>query len=104
MEFRVHNDVGAVETPTGWVPKYADLQPLFHQVLDKNYSKEDYIEQFTIRVPENLSKIERVEKFYRENVVDMPDEVWQVLDQQRERLLKAQERFGDYISPESLAR
>ncbi|MFC1944841.1 phosphoenolpyruvate carboxykinase (GTP) [Chloroflexota bacterium] len=102
MELRVHNDAAAVESPTGWLPKYEDLHQLFRQVLSKDYPKEDYLKQFTIRVPEILAKIERVVKYYQENAIDMPDELWRVLEQQRERLHKAGERFGDYISPESL--
>ncbi len=102
MELRIHRDVDAVETPTGLIPKYKDLQLLFKDVLEKEYREEDYIKQFTIRVPENLMKIERVERFYRENVSDAPDELFHVLYAQRERLLKARERVGDYISPFAL--
>jgi phosphoenolpyruvate carboxykinase (GTP) len=101
MELRVHNEAGALKSPTGYLPKYQDLRRLFNHVLSKNYGKKDYIEQFTIRVPENLAKIERVVKFYQEKVADTPTELFHVLDQQRERLLKVQEDFGDYISPES---
>jgi len=101
MELRVYNDATAIKSPTGWLPKYEDLRQLFRQVLSKDYSKEDYLKQFTIRLPENLAKIERVERFYRENVSDTPAEVLRVLDQQREHLLEARECFGDYISPES---
>jgi phosphoenolpyruvate carboxykinase (GTP) len=102
MELRVNNDVDALETPTGYIPRYEDLKPLFKQVLDKDYSQEDYIKQFTIRVPENLAKLERVEAFYHENIPDLTSEVWHVLREQRERLLAAQQKHGDYISPESL--
>jgi len=101
MELRVHNDVGAIRSPTGWLPKYEDLRLLFKQVLGIDYRKEDYVKQFTIRVPENLAKIERVKTFYKEKVSDTPAELFHTLDQQRERLLKARERFGDYISPVS---
>ena len=101
MEQRVHNEAGAIKSPTGYLPKYRDLHRLFNQVLGKDYGKEDYIKQFTIRVPENLAKIERVERFYQEKVADTPTELFQILDQQRERLLRAKESFGDYISPES---
>ncbi|MBC7131289.1 phosphoenolpyruvate carboxykinase (GTP), partial [Candidatus Bathyarchaeota archaeon] len=72
MELRVHNDVGALKAPTGLIPKYEDLRELFKKVLNKEYHREDYIKQFTIRVPENLAKIERVKKFYREKVSDTP--------------------------------
>ncbi|MGQ9515061.1 MAG: phosphoenolpyruvate carboxykinase (GTP) [Thermoproteota archaeon] len=100
IELRVHNEVGAIKSPTGYLPKYLDLHRLFKQVLGKDYKKEDYIKQFTIRVPENLAKIERVVRFYQEKVADTPKELFQVLDQQRKRLIRAKERFGDYISPE----
>jgi len=72
---------------------------LFRQVLNKEYTKEDYIKQFTIRVPENLAKIDRVEKFHRENIAESPPIVFKVLGQQRDRLLAAQDKHGDYISP-----
>jgi phosphoenolpyruvate carboxykinase (GTP) len=101
MELRVHNEVEAIKSPTGYLPKYADLQKLFSQVLGKDYRKEDYVKQFTVRVPENLAKIERVQRFYQENVSDTPLELFGILYLQRERLRKAQENFGDYISPES---
>jgi phosphoenolpyruvate carboxykinase (GTP) len=72
--------------------------------LGKDYQKEDYIQQFTIRVLENLTKIQRVEKFYKEKVTDAPAELFSVLKQQRKRLISARKRFGDYISPESFER
>jgi phosphoenolpyruvate carboxykinase (GTP) len=101
MELRVHDEVEAIKSPTGYLPRYEDLRKLFKQVLDKNYSKEDYDKQFTIRVPENLAKIERVQRFYQENVSDTPLELFGILYLQRERLLEAKKRFGDYIPPDS---
>jgi phosphoenolpyruvate carboxykinase (GTP) len=101
MEQRVHNDVEAIEAPTGWIPRYEDLQPLFKQVLDKDYTREDYVKQFTIRVSENLAKLSRVEAFYHENIPDLSSEVWHVINEQRERLIKAQQKFGNYIPPEN---
>jgi phosphoenolpyruvate carboxykinase (GTP) len=101
MEQRINKDVGAIKTPTGWIPKYDDLQPIFKQVLDKDYSREDYTKQFTIRVSENLAKLNRVEAFYHENIPDLSSEVWHVLAEQRERLIQAQKKFGNYIPPES---
>lgn len=102
MELRVHGDVGAVKGPTGWIPKYEDLKPLFQQVLDKEYAREDYVRHFTIRVPENLAKLERVEKFHRKEVPDVPQVLFDVLAAQRARLLAAQQKYGDYVSPLAL--
>jgi phosphoenolpyruvate carboxykinase (GTP) len=101
MELRVHKEVGALKTPTGYIPKYEDLRKLFKQVLGKNYAREDYNKQFTMRIPENLAKIERVQRFYQENVTDIPLEMFGILYLQRERLFAAKEMYGDYISPEN---
>ncbi|MEF8849136.1 MAG: phosphoenolpyruvate carboxykinase (GTP) [Candidatus Thermoplasmatota archaeon] len=102
MDLRVNEDVEAIETPTGYIPLYEDLKKLFKQVLDKEYPKEDYIHQFTIRVPENLSKIERMTKIYKERVPDTPQIVFEELEKQKKRLMKAQEKHGDYIKPKEL--
>lgn len=102
MELRIHNDVGALKSPTGLIPKYDDLKGLFIQVLNKEYSKEDYVKQFTMRIPENLAKLDRVEKFYKENVSGAPSVVFEVFKKQRCRLLEVQKKFGDYVSPENL--
>lgn len=100
MELRIHNEVDAIETPTGYIPRYEDLKRLFKTVRDKDYSKEEYIQQFTIRIPENMAKIKRVRQFYKKNVTYTPEAVFWVLNQQCERLLNAKEKKGNYISPE----
>lgn len=102
MELRVHGDVDAIETPIGYIPKYEDLARLFKEVLNKDYSREAYEKQFTIRVPELLAKIERIEKIYREKVKEVPEELFRVLEEERKRLLEAREKYGDYISPFAL--
>jgi len=104
MELRVHGEAGCVRTPTGLIPRFEDLQRLFRELLGKDYSRDDYAKQFSIRVRENLAKLERVEKFHREHVADAPPEVFAVLDEQRQRLIEGGKRFGDPISPERLAR
>ncbi|MDD5455007.1 MAG: phosphoenolpyruvate carboxykinase (GTP) [Candidatus Ratteibacteria bacterium] len=89
MELRAHNNVKAIKSPTGLIPVYKDLKMLFRKVLRKDYKKEDYINQFTTRVPENIAKLERVEKFYRTNANDAPKELFKVVKEQKQRLLKA---------------
>jgi len=100
MELRVHDEVDAIKTPTGYIPKYEDLCKLFKQLLDKDYSKEDYVKQFSIRVQENMAKIKRVRQFYKKNVTYTPEAVFWVLNEQYERILNAKEKYGNYISPE----
>ncbi|MFA5553644.1 MAG: phosphoenolpyruvate carboxykinase (GTP) [Phycisphaerae bacterium] len=103
MELRVHNDAEAIESPTGLIPKYEDIAPLFKKLLNKDYTKEDYVAQFTIRVPENLAKIQRIEKFHHENGGGQVPEIFEVLDAQRKRLEKLRQQKGDYVSPFDLA-
>ncbi len=98
MDLRIHNEVEAKKAPTGYIPEYKDLKKLFREVLNKEYSEEEYVKQFTIRVPEHLAKIERITKIYRE-IADTPEIVFRVLEEQKERLLKAREKKGEYISP-----
>jgi len=97
MELRVNGDVGALKTPTGFIPKYQDLKMLYSQVLNKELTESKYIELFTVRIPENLNKIERIRKIYQ-GILDTPPEVFSELEEQKRRLMEAQSS-GDYLSP-----
>lgn len=99
IELRCNDDIGGVKTPVGIIPKYEDLVDLFKIYLNKEYKRDDYIKQFMIRVPENLEKIKRIEKIYRESVKDTPEIVFYHLNEERRRLLEAKEKFGNYINP-----
>ena len=98
-ELRVNGNVDGIETPTGLIPKYEDLARLFKDNLSTEYTRDDYVRQFTIRIPENLAKLDRVEKFYGENVSDAPAIVFDTFAEVRKRLKAAADKHGDYISP-----
>jgi len=98
-ELRVNGDVDAIKTPTGFIPKYHDLETLFKDQLAKQYSQQDYIKQFTIRTPQLLAKIDRIENIYRTQVSDTPKVVIEVLSNHRLRLSEAAGRYGEHISP-----
>ena len=100
-ELRVHGDGEAIEGPTGFLPKYEDLKRLFKGVLKKDYTAEQYAEQFTIRVPELLAKIDRIVGIYKE-VADTPKVVFEALAAQRARLVALQAAKGDYVKPTEL--
>jgi phosphoenolpyruvate carboxykinase (GTP) len=99
MELRVHGEVDATRTPTGFIPKYEDLKRLFSEVLGKEYSEEDYVKQFMLRIPKRLAKIERIVEVYRTKVPDTPPVLFRVLQEERQRLEKAREKYGNSISP-----
>jgi phosphoenolpyruvate carboxykinase (GTP) len=98
-ELRVNGDVDAIKTPTGWIPKYEDLVPLFKEKLNKDYTQDAYVKQFTVRIPNLLAKYDRVEAIYKEKVDDTPQLVYDTFATIRERLKALQADKGDYVSP-----
>ena len=98
-ELRANGDVDGIETPTGLIPKYEDLEKLFREHLDAQYTRADYERQFTVSVPKNLAKLDRVEKIYKEKVSDTPQIVFDTFAEVRKRLKAAGDKHGHYISP-----
>lgn len=99
MEQRVNGEVDALKVPTGYIPRYDDLKKLFKEVLDKEYSREQYEEQFTFRIPERLAKKERILKIYHTKVFDTPHSFIKTMEDQRDRLIECRKKHGDYVSP-----
>ncbi len=98
-ELRVNHDVDAIKTPTGMIPEYEDLAKLFKDNLNQQYNQADYVQQFTIRIPENLAKLDRVEKIYEQKVSDTPQILFDTFAEVRKRLKAAGDKHGNYISP-----
>lgn len=98
MELRVHGEVETLDAAYGMIPKYEDLQRLFRQVLDKEYTEGNYVEQFMIRIPECLAKLDRMDKIFA-TVEELPAAMLEELSSQRKRLEKLRGEKGDYISP-----
>ena len=101
-ELRVNGDVKGLKTPTGIIPKYEDLARLFKENLGAEYTQDDYVRQFTVRIPENLAKLDRVEKIYKEKVADAPAILYETFAEARKRLKAADEKYGENISPVDL--
>jgi len=98
MELRIHKEVIAIETPTGYIPEYKDLKLLFKEHLNKEYTAADYEEQFKLRIPELIQKNERIEHIYKK-ISNIPPVLFQTLGEQRKRLEKTKSQYGEYISP-----
>lgn len=98
MELRIHKEVIAIETPTGYIPEYKDLKLLFKEHLNKEYTAADYEEQFKLRIPELIQKNERIEHIYKK-ISNIPPVLFQTLEEQRKRLEKTKSQYGEYISP-----
>jgi len=101
-EARCHDEIEAIETPIGFIPKFEDLQRLFKEVLDKDYTKEEYEQQFSIRITKLLEKLDRVKEIF-EKEENIPDIFNEHMSQEKTRLEQAKEKFGkDVISPGEL--
>jgi len=98
MERRVHGEIGAIKTPIGYIPKYEDLKPLFKSVLGKEYTLNDYEKQFAIRASKLIEKNKRIRDVYA-TIKTTPPEVFRELDEETARLIEAQKKLGDVISP-----
>ncbi|BAB66087.1 phosphoenolpyruvate carboxykinase [Sulfurisphaera tokodaii str. 7] len=94
---RVEGSVDVIYTPIGLVPYYEDLKTLFREMLNKEYTIEDYEKQFTLKLDKYLEKNERILKLYKEILA--PKEVIAELEQQKERILKYIDKYGKRISP-----
>ncbi|MHA1198160.1 MAG: phosphoenolpyruvate carboxykinase (GTP) [Candidatus Heimdallarchaeaceae archaeon] len=98
-EGRVHEEYEAIETPIGFIPKYGDLAKLFKEVFDINYEESRYEAEFSVRITKFLEKIERIENIFK-NETNVPDLFFEKLEQQRKRLVEAEQTYGtDNISP-----
>ncbi|MFC2154274.1 phosphoenolpyruvate carboxykinase domain-containing protein, partial [Candidatus Altiarchaeota archaeon] len=101
MELRSHGEAEAIETPVGFIPLYEDLERLFKEVQGKDYTKDEYEKQFTLRVPEFIAKTKRIIEIYKHEVPDTPGIVPKTLQEELERLEKTREKLGDYILPDT---
>lgn len=100
MERRAYDEMGAIDTPVGRIPKYEDLKQLFQEVQGKTYSEEEYVKQFTLRVNKFLAKINRIVDIYKTKVPDAPDIIFKVMNDELSRLNDAKGKFGEYITPD----
>ncbi|QXJ31799.1 phosphoenolpyruvate carboxykinase (GTP) [Saccharolobus shibatae] len=95
---RVEETTDAIYTPIGFIPFYEDLKALYKRVLGKEYSKEDYEKQFTIKLRRYLEKTERIIGIYLK-FEDIPSEVIGELEMQRKRIIDYISKYGDSVSP-----
>jgi len=99
-EGRVHGDYDAAKTPVGYLPRYQDLKQLFRETFDRDYTAEEYEQQFSIRVDKYLEKTVRMEEAFR-GEDDMPEKFWEVHNQMKEGLEALKAETGRSVVPPS---
>ncbi|MBW2493031.1 MAG: phosphoenolpyruvate carboxykinase (GTP), partial [Deltaproteobacteria bacterium] len=85
LERLTHHEVGAIESPIGYLPKFADLQNLFRLIIDKDYEKELYIKQFSLYIDNIVARIDmQIEAYGKEPGIS--DTLFDILKEQKEGL------------------
>ncbi len=101
LERRAHGDVDAIETPIGFIPRYADLKHLFRSIIDKEYPEDLYIRQFSLYIDNIVSRIDLQTAAYSKET-NLPQKLFEILNRQRVALLGLKDRFGSVVLPAQL--
>ncbi|MBN2039082.1 MAG: phosphoenolpyruvate carboxykinase (GTP) [Spirochaetes bacterium] len=100
LEKMANNDVEAIETPIGFIPKYEDLKELFKEI-DKEYSKDLYNKHFAFYIDNILARIELQEESYKKEG-NIPPHLFEIYEEQRKGLQALKDKFGSVVSVEQL--
>ena len=99
MEGRVHGEYRAIETPIGHIPRHEDLRALFQSIFSRQYTVQEYEQQFSIRIDRFLEKIDRMEKIYAEEQ-EVPASFSACLQALKTRLIESRRAYGrGVVSP-----
>ncbi len=101
LERRAHNDIGAIETAVGYIPKYDDLKELFKSRIDKEYTEDLYVRQFSLYVDKIIARTDlQIEAYGKESGI--PEKLFEVLREQREGLMALKDKYGSVVTPSQL--
>lgn len=99
-EGRYFGEFDAIDTPSGKIPKYEDLQALFDEYLPKEgFNKEKYTYLFTFRCTKLIEKLERTKKFFASKDSNVPAELNAYWDETIAKYKAVKEKYGDEIKP-----
>ncbi len=101
LERRAHNDVEAIDTPIGYLPKYTDLKDLFEAKINKAYPEDLYVKQFSLYIDNIVARIDlQLEAYGKEK--NIPQTLFEVLQNQRQGLMDLKEKHGPVVTPQQL--
>jgi phosphoenolpyruvate carboxykinase (GTP) len=102
LERRAHNDVGAIDSPIGMLPKYEDLKELFGTLIDKTYDRELYDRQFSLYIDNIINRIDLQTEAYGKDE-NVPGRLFEIYEKQKQALLELKEKYGPIVTPAQLA-
>jgi phosphoenolpyruvate carboxykinase (GTP) len=101
LERKAHNEVEAIDTPIGSLPKYADLKAMFQQRINKEYPEALYIKQFSLYIDNIVARIDlQLEAYGKEK--NLPARFFEVLKEQRQGLMALKNKYGAVVTPSQL--
>jgi len=101
LERLANNEVNAIESPIGYLPKFDDLQNLFRSIIDKDYEKELYIKQFSLYIDNIVARIDmQIEAYGKEPGIS--GKLFDILKEQKESLLALKKTYGSVVTPSQL--
>jgi phosphoenolpyruvate carboxykinase (GTP) len=101
LERRANKEVDAIETPIGFIPRYADLKNLFKSIIDKDYPEDLYLKQFSLYVDNIVFRIDLQLGAYAKET-NLPQKLFDILNRQRIALLALKDTFGPVVLPAQL--
>jgi phosphoenolpyruvate carboxykinase (GTP) len=101
LERLAHDDVQAIDTPIGRLPRYDDLKDLFAKIIDKPYPRELYDKQFSLYVDNIVNRIDLQLAAYGKEE-NLPAKLFDVLKAQRDGLITLRDKFGSIVLPDQL--
>ena len=101
LERLAHNEVDVIKTPVGNLPTFDDLKNLFKTIIDKEYTEELYVKQFSLYIDNIVSKIDmQLEAYGKEP--DIPEKLFEILKAQKEGLAALRNTYGSVVTPSQL--
>ncbi len=101
LERRAHNEVQAIGTPIGYIPLFEDLQKIFQETADKEYTRELYNKQFSFYVDKMIARIDLQEEAYSKEQ-NCPERIFRGYEEQRKELVALKEKYGAVVTPDQL--
>ena len=101
LERRAHHDVKAISTPIGYLPLFADLQTLFWDTINKEYSRDLYDKQFSLYLENIIARIDFQKDAYGKEK-DCPPRIFEIYEEQRQGLEELRREFSNVVTPDQL--
>ncbi|MEH0020299.1 MAG: phosphoenolpyruvate carboxykinase (GTP) [Desulfobacter sp.] len=99
LERYAHGEMPYLSTPIGHLPVYADLKQLFEDIIEKPYPKTLYDKQFALYIGNIIQRIELQEAAYAKEK-NIPGQLFDILAEQKARLIQLKEEAGEIVSPD----